>query len=103
MPNLTVLRDNGWTDKIRNYRILVDGIEIGSLGEGAKLKHPISEGPHVIEAKIDWCGSHPLEFSTTTEDQTVVVKSGLRGWRVFLSIYYITFGRRNYITLELLS
>ena len=101
MPTLTVQRDKGWTDKIRKYQILVDGVETGQIGEGEVLHHQIALGHHVVEAKIDWCGSQPLHFDAQSEDKVVLVRSGLRGWRVLFSIFYIIFNRRGYLTLEL--
>ena len=101
MPTLTVQRDKGWADKIRKYRILLDGVEIGRIGEGEVLRQQISDGPHAIEAKIDWCGSRPLHFNAQSEDQVVVVRSALRGWRLLLGIFYVFFNRRGYLLLEL--
>lgn len=101
MTTLTVQRDKGWTDKVRKYRILVDGVEIGRLGEGATLIHQVGEGPHVIQATVDWCGSQPLNFEAKSKDLVVTVKSTLRGWRVFLGLFYIIFNRHRYLILEL--
>ena len=101
MPTLTVRRDKGWADKIRMYRILVDGVEIGQLGEGEVLRQEISYGPHVMEAKVDWCGSRPLRFEAQSADQVVLVRSTLRGWRTFLALFYVIFNRDGYLTLEL--
>jgi hypothetical protein len=66
MPTLTVQRDKGWADKIRKYRILLDGAEIGRLSEGQVLRQQITGGPHFVEAKIDWCGSRPLHFEAVS-------------------------------------
>ena len=100
-PTLTVRRDKGYADKIRKYSILLDGSEIGQLAEGTVLRQDISEGPHVVEARIDWCGSQPLEFDAVAGDQVVVVRSALSGWRVVLALWYVTFNRRGYLLLEL--
>ena len=101
MTTLTVQRDKGWADKLRKYQILLDGVEIGRLGESAKLLHQVGVGRHVIEATVDQCGSQPLSFEANSEDLVVTVKSALRGWRVFLALFYIIFNRRGYLTLEL--
>lgn len=101
MPTLTVLRDKGWVDKLRKYRIMLDGVEIGKLGEGAALHKQLTDGPHVIDAKIDWCGSQPLRIEAQSEDKTVLVRSALRGWRVLLAVFYVIFNRRGYLILEL--
>jgi hypothetical protein len=101
MTTLTVHREKGWADKLRKYQILLDGAEIGTLGEGDRLVHQVGGDRHVIEARIDWCGSQPLSFEANTDDVVVAVKSALRGWKMFFVLYYIFFNRQGYLTLEL--
>lgn len=101
MATLIVRRDKGYADKLRYYRIMLDGLEIGQIAEGTELRQDISEGPHVVEAKIDWCGSQPLEFHALAGDQVVIVRSALRGFRLFLVFVYVFFNKRGYLTLEL--
>jgi hypothetical protein len=101
MVTITVHRDRGWADKLRKYQILLDGVEIGRLAEGNMLVHQVGEGRHVVEAKVDWCGSQPLSFEANADDVSITVKSALRGWRVFLAGFYPIFNRRGYLTLEL--
>ncbi len=101
MPTLTVRRDRGWADCFRAYRVLVDGIEIGKLPPGGTLHHEISNDAHVVEAKIDWCGSSPLALEASENDRTVVVRSALRGFRLFLALLYVTAERDRYLRLEL--
>lgn len=101
MVTITVHRDKGYADKLRKYQVLLNGVEIGRLAEGDKLVHQVSEGRHVIEAKVDWCGSKPLSFEANANDVSVTVKSALRGWRVLLAGLYAIFNRRGYLTLEL--
>lgn len=98
---LTVRRDKGYADKLRKYRILLDWVEIGHLAEGAVLRKDISEGLHVVEARVDWCGSQPLELDARAREQVVVVRGALRGWRLMLALFYVIFNRRGYLTLEL--
>ena len=101
MATLTVRRDEGWADSLRRYRIILDGVEIGRLGESLVLRQEIGEGPHTIEANIDWHGSQPLRFDSQPGEQTVIVSSPLRGWRVFLAAFYVIFRTREYLNLEL--
>lgn len=101
--SLTVRRDEGWADCLRKYRIILDGVEIGLLGEGEVLRQEISDGQHVIEARIDWAGSQPLRFEAQSRDQFVLVKSALRGWRILFAAFFIIFAWRRYLTLELVS
>jgi len=101
MTKLTVTRDKGWADRLRKYRILLDGLEIGWIGEGDMIEQQIAAGSHVIEARIDWCGSRPFRFEAQSDDIGVVVRSALRGWRLFFFLFYIIFNTRGYLALEL--
>ena len=101
MASLTVRRDKGYADKFRKYRVLLDGVEIGQLAEGAVLRRDIGDGPHVVEARIDWCGSQPLTFNSQAGELSVNVRSALRGWRVMLAGLYLIFNRRGYLIVEL--
>ena len=101
MAILTVARDKGWTDKFRRYRIVLDGEEIGHLAEDEVLEHAIADGPHRIDARIDWCGSGPVEFEVRGEDRLVLVRSGLRGWRFLLTLPVVLFARNRYLRIEL--
>jgi hypothetical protein len=73
MATLLVRRDKGYADKFRKYRIRLDGSEIGTLAEGEVLRQDISEGRHIVEARVDWCGSQPLEFAAQLGEQVLVV------------------------------
>jgi hypothetical protein len=100
MATLTLRRDKGWADKIREYRILIDGAEVGRLGENDVLHHELSDGPHLIEARVDWCGSQPLRLEAASGDSDILVRSALRGWRVLFPLINIVFNRRGYLLLE---
>ena len=102
MATLTIQRDRGWADKLRKYRILVDDQEIGQIGQGETLQTQLDDGPHVIQAKIDWCGSHPYWFEHSSKDQVILVGSALQGWRVWLASFNVFFNKSAYLTIEML-
>jgi len=101
MTKLILRRDTGWADKLRTYHIFLDGTKIYKLKEGAEFTYEIEEGHHVVEAKIDWCGSRPFHFDAHSDDVYVSVMSALRGAMLFLGWLYMLFNRRGYLKLEL--
>jgi hypothetical protein len=107
MTTLTIERDSGWADSMRQYRVLLDGNEIGRVADGEKLVRHVAEGRHVLQLKIDWLGSPALELDFQSTDRVVLVRSRLRGWRVLLSLYYTLlytfFGPQKYLSLEVLE
>ena len=95
-----ITRDSGYADRFRSYRIILDGKCIGDVAPGGELRANVSAEQHVLEARIDWCGSEAMRLNVTG-DHRVVVRSALRGWRVLLVIFYIIFLRRSYLVLDL--
>lgn len=103
MPKLTIRRDRGWADKLRKYSILLDGLEVGLLAEGEEIVVPIAEGPHTLEARIDWCGSPLFRFEAKAAHPVVQVGNALRGWRAWLALFVVLFDRQGYLTAELVQ
>jgi len=101
MAILTIQRDQGYADMARKYRVLLDGEEIGRIAHDEVLRREISDGPHVLQAKIDWCGSRPLKINAQSGDSVVTIRSALRGWRILLGFYYVLINRFGYLRLEL--
>lgn len=89
MPNIKLIRDSGWADKVRSYKIILDGEELCNIKDGQIFDCPISSGTHVIEAKIDWCGSGKINFEVSDEDIVFDVKSSLRGSAIFGAIFML--------------
>ncbi len=100
MARITLVRDSGYTDAIRDYTILLDGKQVASLKSGATASVDVAAGEHSITAKIDWCGSQTLRFSIREDESaSFAVASNLRGLRMFLAIWYIIADRDNYLSL----
>lgn len=63
MPTtISVSRDSGYADRLRDYRVLLDGAEIGRLGNGAAKTFEISSGQHQLMIKVDWGRSNIFAF-----------------------------------------
>lgn len=102
MAMLTIRRDRGYTDKMRDH-VWLDGIEDGRIREPEELRLEIPSGSHVLVARIDWCGSRPLRFDVGSAETVVLVSSALRGWRMALGTLYILLNRNGYLKLELVG
>lgn len=101
MASLTITRDSGYADRLRAYQVVLDGERIGEIRNGETKEFSIASGKHVLSLKIDWCGSETAEFVVTPEEKPVFqVKSGLRGNRAYLSLWYVLFARNSYLVLE---
>jgi hypothetical protein len=101
VASVTIARDAGYADSVREYSILLDGLFLGEVGEAEVKTFPIEPGEHRIEAKIDWCGSRLIKFTASPNaDITFIVKSNLRGAKVALALFYILAARRSYLALR---
>jgi hypothetical protein len=78
-----------WRDKLRAYKIVVDGMTVGSVADGASKDVPVEPGSHTLRIKLDWAGSRTVEFAVA-EGQRVIWQCLPNGgawsaWRAFFS------------------
>ena len=64
---ITISRDSGYADRIRSYKVAVDGAEIGTIGNGESKTFSIQPGPHKLVLKIDWCSTNTVSFDLPSE------------------------------------
>jgi hypothetical protein len=43
-----------WRDKLRAYKIVVDGVTVGSVADGATKDVAVEPGPHTLHIKYVW-------------------------------------------------
>ena len=94
-----VKRDaNLWRDRIRDYRIFIDGTEAGRVGRGSTWKLAVPPGPHRMRLAIAWCRSRDADFDVQP-GETARFRCGVSAgsWRV---LYDITIGWSRYISLR---
>jgi hypothetical protein len=85
---IAISRGSSYADSQRDYRVLLDGQEIGRLADGDTKSFPIIPGAHSLKLKIDWAGSNEISFDANTS-QTVRFEcmSCLRGWRIGFAVF----------------
>lgn len=99
MSELIVRRKNApWQDRIRNYVVLVDGIEVARVANGADVAVRVEPGDHVVTMKIDWCRSKALPVSVR-DGQAVVLECGPNS-RPLLALLYVTILSQRYLWLR---
>ncbi|MEV7216923.1 hypothetical protein AB0O31_28010 [Kitasatospora cineracea] len=64
-------------DKWRAYRVLVDGVVVGKVRRGGSVAVEVPTGRHMIQVKIDWCGS-PKVLVTVGTGREYRMKCGPR-------------------------
>ena len=97
MGRLRVHRDpNVWADRLRAYRLVVDGRERGAIKEGETLEIELPPGDHSVWMKIDWARSRKLMVSGE-QDVELRCRGHANRW---LTLLYLTIWCDEYITLE---
>jgi len=97
-----VSRDSGYADRIRTYCVVVDGRELGGLGNGESKTFELDPCAHELRIKINWCGSNRVGF-TLAANQGLFFECGsaLRGLKVLLAVFYLLFAWDKYVWLRL--
>jgi hypothetical protein len=98
---ITIRRTTNYADRLRAYKIKIDDVVVGQVRAGDSITIPITSGRHSIILRIDWCGSHLIDFDVQTGENVIFeCGSSLGGWRVFLAIFYIVFFTDQYLWLR---
>ena len=83
---IVLTRKNEWMNRLRPYKILVDGELAGKIENGKVAEFEVATVAHAVECKVDWCYSNKYEFKATDGDTVYLqVKSGMKGfWIVYV-------------------
>jgi hypothetical protein len=136
---LVLSRKNEWINRMRPFKVLIDGEEVGKIENGKVEEYELSQINQTVECKINWCYSN--KYQITAADGEVIylqVKNGMKGFWVLYALlfvfiifnfispnpreafngygvwirvavplivfiyffYYLTIGRRKYLSLE---
>lgn len=97
---IRIKRDSGFADRLRAYKVVLDGEVIGEISNDQQIELDAAPGKHQIQLKIDWCTSNRVDFE---KDQDIVefeCGSSMRGFKILLSILYVTILRNQYMWLK---
>ena len=98
---IKIKRDSGYADRLRAYKVVLDGNVVGEVKNGQQIEFDASQGKHELFLKIDWGRSNVVEFeSDGSSDIEFECGSNLRGLKIPLSIVYATILRSKYIWLN---
>jgi hypothetical protein len=86
-----------WRDKMRLYKVILDGRSIGKIGFGKVAEFPIEPGSHRLRMGIDWAGSRTVEFEVgPNETSAWKCRPGGGAWTAVACILT----PRRYVALE---
>ena len=88
-----------WPDRLRAYKVVLDGSVVGRLKRGESLLLDTLPGHHELHLAIDWCRSPRLDLELSAGEVIHV-----RCWPnadVHAMMYWGIFGRKRYIGIEI--
>jgi hypothetical protein len=99
--HVMIRRGKSYADRLRAYRIRIDGIVAASVGAGGSVSIPVAPGRHSLVLRIDWCGSEEIVFDAQPDEHlTFECGSSVAGWRILLLFYYAVFRTSGYLWLR---
>lgn len=69
-PKIEIYRKSAFYGFLNDFKIYVDGIEIGRIGSGKKEVFSVEPGNHKIKVKITWWWDHSQEIAFTADNNT---------------------------------
>ncbi|ANF51816.1 hypothetical protein A0O34_15445 [Chryseobacterium glaciei] len=96
MAKIIINRSSEYSNKLRSIGIYLDDKKIGDIADGESKEFEVEKGGHTLRAKIDWCRSNPINLKINSEE---IVRFNLSGRNPFLALFYITFGKDQYLEL----
>jgi hypothetical protein len=93
-----IVRRSGYADRIRSYKIFINGTVAGSIARDSVLDLEVPSGTLTIEARIDWGRSRPLTIEAVPGKRIDIEVSN--HWGALLALWAITFGYRSYLMLK---
>lgn len=93
---LIISRDNQYADRIRSYKIMIDGRYYADIENGETRRIDINPGYHMIHLTIDGGRSNRVDFHIS-EGETIKFQCGnpVKGWRIIFAIFYLLFRSKD--------
>ena len=88
MAKLIIIRNSEYVNRLRTYRIYLDGVKLGNVANGDSKEFEVPAGQHQVWAKIDWCSSPTISFEVK-EQQAKTYQIGVfpgANWLIWTSI-----------------
>jgi hypothetical protein len=94
---ITVRRTNNYPDRLRAYKVKVDGVVVGSVRARESATVRITPGRHSLALRIDWCGSEQIDFDVQSNEHVLFECGNSRG---ISALFYMIFRTRQYLWLS---
>ncbi len=98
-----VSRPKQWADMFCAYMLHIDGKKVAKIRRGQTIGLNIPDGASILSGKINWCSSNEIDIAELSPDDKLEIKNSFspEGLSPYVPIYYVTFGRKKYLKLEI--
>jgi hypothetical protein len=86
-----------YPDRLRGYRVIVDGQMVGQLLPGWSVETPVEPGEHVVQLRIDWGRSRTVPVTVEPAGTARLVGEPRPAWS---ALFWLTLGHRRYVRLR---
>ena len=86
MGRVSVKREPRWVDRFRQYKVFIDGVEVGALSNGGKFVTDCTNDEHSIQLKIDFWSS---EVKTFKDCANFECHSNVSIWKIPFVLYFL--------------
>jgi len=99
---IEVTRPKQYADKMRDYYLWADDKEIGKIKPNSVTIFTIPDDTLKIRATIDWCASQEFDVKKLKSNKVTISNTFASNLlsALILPLYYITFGKHKYLTIE---
>lgn len=73
MATIKIQRTSEYNNRMREFKIFVDGQQVGIIANGETKEFATMAGQHTVTAKIDWCSSFDI-FIVVVDNETKNLK-----------------------------
>jgi hypothetical protein len=98
---IIVSRSSQWVNRLRTYKVLVNGKQVDAVKNGSSEEFLVEPGNNSVECKVDWYSSRPFTMNLQPgETAYLSVTSGMKlYWPFFMAImvgvFLVFYYRRN--------
>ena len=86
MAKLVISRKSQFINRANEFKIYLNGQELGVISSGETIELDIPEGKSIIKAKINWMGSQDLPISVKNDESKFISISGTNQPNIFMGL-----------------
>jgi len=98
--NVYLARKPQYQDKLRNYKVVLDDVQIDEIKQDQTLKLEVAPGEHTLVLKVDWTSSNKLLFNAKLGEDVYLECGNNVGANPIKMLVGLTFVRNSYLYLK---